>query len=100
MIRNVGEGGELFDRANVTSFGDEGSFVFQYLTLRAGTARRQHRYTVFRRVLKYYSDDPMGGKAGEDAFDMRKPLKRDKKLQHIRANGEDFVIYPEDLYHG
>lgn len=59
-----------------------------------------NRYSVFRRVLKYYSDDPTGGKAGEDAFDMRKPLRRDKKLQHIRPNGENHVIYPEDLYHG
>lgn len=59
-----------------------------------------NRYTVFRRVHKYYSDDPTGGKAGEDAFDMRKPLRRDKKLQHIRANGENYVVHPEDLYHG
>jgi N-terminal acetyltransferase B complex catalytic subunit len=57
-------------------------------------------YSVFRRVLKYYSDDPTGGKAGEDAFDMRKPLHRDKKLQHIRDNGENYVVHPEDLYHG
>ena len=57
-------------------------------------------YSVFRRVLKYYSDDPTGGKASEDAYDMRKPLRRDKKLQHIRTNGENYVIHPEDLYHG
>lgn len=42
----------------------------------------------------------MGGKAGEDAYDMRKPLRRDKKLQHVRTNGENHVIQPEDLYHG
>lgn len=59
-----------------------------------------NRYSVFRRVLKYYSDDPMGGNAGEDAYDMRKPLRRDKKLQHIRTNGENYMIHPEDLYHG
>jgi N-terminal acetyltransferase B complex catalytic subunit len=59
-----------------------------------------HRYSVFRRVLKYYSDDPTGGKAGEDAFDMRKPLRRDKKLQHVRVDGENHAVYPEDLYHG
>jgi len=59
-----------------------------------------HRYSVFRRVVDYYSDDPTGRKSGEDAFDMRKPLRRDKKKQHVRKNGEDFRIDPEDLYHG
>ena len=73
--------------------------------METGTARsdfraRVNRYSVFRRVLKYYSDDPTGGKTGEDAYDMRKPLRRDKKLQHVRTNGENYAIQPEDLYHG
>ncbi|MCJ1422991.1 hypothetical protein MMC29_000872 [Sticta canariensis] len=55
---------------------------------------------VFRRVVNYYSDDPTGRKPVEDAFDMRKPLSRDKKRQHIRENGEDHLVDPEDLYHG
>ena len=58
-----------------------------------------NRYSVFRRVVDYYNDDPTGRKAGEDAFDMRKPLSRDKKLKHIRKNGENFRVEPEDLYH-
>lgn len=57
-------------------------------------------YSVFRRVVEYYSDDPTGRKAGEDAFDMRKPLSRDKKRQHVRKNGENFRVAPEDIYHG
>lgn len=57
-------------------------------------------YSVFRRVVDYYSDDPTGRKTGEDAFDMRKPLSRDKKRQHIRKNGESFRVMPEDIYHG
>lgn len=57
-------------------------------------------YSVFRRVVDYYSDDPTGRKSGEDAFDMRKPLRRDKKKQHVRKNGENIRISPEELYHG
>ncbi|KAL8792973.1 MAG: hypothetical protein Q9195_004470 [Heterodermia aff. obscurata] len=61
---------------------------------------RKMGYSVFRRVVDYYSDDPTGGKDGEDAFDMRKPLSRDKKKLHVRKNGENFRVNPEDLYHG
>lgn len=50
--------------------------------------------------MDYYSDDPTGQKDGEDAYDMRKPLSRDKKLKHIRKNGRDFKVEPENLYHG
>ncbi|MCJ1483238.1 hypothetical protein MMC06_003405 [Schaereria dolodes] len=57
-------------------------------------------YSVFRRVVDYYNDDPTGRRSGEDAYDMRKPLNRDKKREHIRANGEGFMVNPEDLYHG
>ena len=59
-------------------------------------------YSVFRRVVDYYSDDPTGtgGGHGEDAFDMRKPLERDKKREHVRENGEECRVRPEDLWHG
>lgn len=54
---------------------------------------------MFRRVVNYYSDDPTGlSGEGEDAFDMRKPLSRDKDLKHVRENGEDFLVSPEDVY--
>lgn len=59
-----------------------------------------NRYSIFRRVINYYNDDPTGRKGGEDAFDMRKPLSRDKKLQHIRPDGENHRVNPEDLYRG
>ncbi len=56
------------------------------------------RYSVFRRVVNYYSDDPTGmSETGEDAYDMRKPCSRDKKLEHIRENGEDFPVSPEHV---
>ena len=48
--------------------------------------------------MDYYSDDPTGRGEGEDALDMRKPLKRDKRREHIRENGENFRVQPEDVY--
>lgn len=57
-----------------------------------------NRYSVFRRVVNYYSDDPSGmSESGEDAYDMRKPCSRDKKLEHVREKGEDFLVNPEDV---
>lgn len=55
-------------------------------------------YSVFRRVVEYYSVDPTGRKDGpEDAFDMRKPMKRDINRQFVRENGEEFRVRPEEL---
>jgi N-terminal acetyltransferase B complex catalytic subunit len=56
-------------------------------------------YSVFRVVKDYYGDhatDPT--KHSEDAFDMRKPMKRDKKLQHIRKDGIKHSVNPEDVW--
>lgn len=56
-------------------------------------------YSVFRVVKGYYGDhatDP--SQDTEDAFDMRKPMKRDTKHQHIRTNGETHEINPEDVW--
>ena len=59
---------------------------------------RKMGYSVFRRVVSYYQDDPTGkSDHGEDAFDMRKPLDRDKERKHIRENGEGFRVNPEDV---
>ncbi|KZF25121.1 N-acetyltransferase 5 [Xylona heveae TC161] len=55
-------------------------------------------YSVFRRVVGYYSDNPTGKSDSEDSFDMRKPLKRDKKREHIRENGENFPVPPDFIF--
>lgn len=78
---------------------------FVDLFVRAGnaTALQMYKgmgYSVFKRVVSYYSDDPTGSKVGEDAFDMRKPLKRDRDRIYVRQNGEAFKVHPEDIYHG
>jgi N-terminal acetyltransferase B complex catalytic subunit len=59
-------------------------------------------YTVYRRVVGYYSDDPTGmnGDDGEDALDMRKPLSRDKEKKWVRSSEEGVKaeVSPEDVY--
>ena len=48
-------------------------------------------YSVFRTVVAYYSDDA-------DAYDMRKPLSRDKKRETVRKNGEKFQVDPSEVW--
>ncbi|KAG0646687.1 N-terminal acetyltransferase B complex catalytic subunit [Hyphodiscus hymeniophilus] len=56
-------------------------------------------YSVYKRVLDYYSDDPTDEtKDGEDAYDMRKPLTRDKERKHIRKNGESYAVEPHEVF--
>jgi len=43
-----------------------------------------------------FSDEP--NENGEDAYDMRKPLRRDKDKKHIRENGEQFEVDPQDVW--
>jgi len=57
-------------------------------------------YSVFRKVLEYYVDDfsDEPNENGEDAYDMRKPLRRDKDKKHIRENGEQFEVEQQDVW--
>lgn len=56
-------------------------------------------YSVFRVVKEYYGDhasDP--SQLSEDAFDMRKPMKRDKNRQHVRDDGEKHEVDPSEVW--
>ncbi|KAI1262143.1 N-acetyltransferase 5 [Xylariaceae sp. FL1019] len=56
-------------------------------------------YSVYRVVKNYYGDnvdDPSAD--GEDAYDMRKAMPRDKNREHIREDGKDHEIQPEDVF--
>jgi N-terminal acetyltransferase B complex catalytic subunit len=56
-------------------------------------------YSIYRKVLDYYSDDPTdSSKDGEDAYDMRKSLARDVEGKHVRVDGEKFEVSPEDVW--
>ncbi|MCJ1385059.1 N(alpha)-acetyltransferase 20, NatB catalytic subunit [Xylographa soralifera] len=59
-------------------------------------ASNDRAITMYRKM----GDNPTSKSAGEDAFDMRKPMRRDKKRKHIRENGEEYRVNPEDIYHG
>ena len=69
---------------------------------------RKMGYSVYRRVVKYYSDglDERGGmveegedgERGEDAFDMRKPLSRDKGRKYVREGGEEYRVGADEVF--
>ena len=66
---------------------------------KAITFYRSMGYSIFRVVKDYYGDhssDPTLD--GEDAYDMRKSMKRDVKGEHVRENGEDFEVDPSDVW--
>jgi N-terminal acetyltransferase B complex catalytic subunit len=87
---------ELAADANNTWFVD---LFVRSSNQRAITFYKNLGYSVFRVVKDYYGDhatDP--AKAGEDAFDMRKPMKRDKEHLHIRDDGENHNVQPEDVW--
>lgn len=54
-------------------------------------------YSIYRKVLGYYSDDPLRNGSGENAFDMRKSLSRDVSKRYERKNGKEFSVLPSDI---
>jgi len=52
---------------------------------------RKMGYSVWRRVVGYYSD-------GCDAFDMRKPMSRDKERKTVREGGENIEVDPAEVW--
>ena len=56
-------------------------------------------YSVYRVVKDYYAGHPSDkNQSYEDAFDMRKPMKRDVKLDHVRDDGEKHEVEPGDVW--
>jgi N-terminal acetyltransferase B complex catalytic subunit len=90
---------QSFERA-----GDENDAWFVDLFVRQSNEIAQALYkglgySVYRRVVGYYVDDPEKADVhAEDAYDMRKPLKRDKDKRHVRERGEDFAVDPSDVW--
>ncbi len=56
-------------------------------------------YRVFRVVKDSYADHLSDATLpGEDAVDIRKPMKRDVKREHIRDDGEKHEADPMDVW--
>lgn len=51
----------------------------------------QRSYSIYRRITDYYND-------GSDAFDMRKPLRRDQQRKTVRANGGNIKVDPMEVW--
>jgi N-terminal acetyltransferase B complex catalytic subunit len=90
--------------SSLESSGDEYNAWFVDLFVRKSNKIAQALYdgmgySVFRVVKSYYSDDPTDDQAdGEDAYDMRKPLRRDVWKKHVRSDGEKWEVQPEDVW--
>ncbi|ETS77165.1 hypothetical protein PFICI_11039 [Pestalotiopsis fici W106-1] len=100
--RRTGIGSILTERLEQEA--DVGRAYFMDLFVRRSNQRaidfyRRNGYSVFRVVRDYYGDnvtDPTA--SGEDAFDMRKSMKRDAAGEHVREDGEKFEVDPEDVF--
>ncbi|OCK81584.1 acyl-CoA N-acyltransferase [Lepidopterella palustris CBS 459.81] len=70
---------------------DSNKAWFVDLYVRAENKIAQELYKKMGRVVGYYNDNA-------DAFDMRKPLSRDKDRKHVRENGENIKVDPHDVW--
>ncbi|KAK4219625.1 N-acetyltransferase [Rhypophila sp. PSN 637] len=100
--RRLGIGKLLTEQLEVAADANDAFFVDLFVRStnhKAITFYKSMGYSIYRVVKDYYGDhssDPT--KDTEDAYDMRKPMKRDVKLEHIRENGEKFEVDPNDVW--
>ncbi|KAI5453159.1 N-alpha-acetyltransferase 20 [Naganishia albida] len=57
-------------------------------------------YSVFRRVVGYYNGMEGVGNSPDqlDGFDMRKSMARDTDRKHVRSNGREVRVRPEEVW--
>lgn len=95
--RRLGHATRLSASLETASDANDAWFVDLFVRSTNEIAKELYRkmgYSVYRRVVGYYGD-------GEDAFDMRKPCKRDKGRECVRGEGEDgeeIRVRPEDVW--
>ncbi|PUU79799.1 acyl-CoA N-acyltransferase [Tuber borchii] len=98
----------------VTTSVYNGYFVDLYVRVSNEIAIRMYEgmgYSVYRTVVEYYSSGSGGGGGGggggkvgaegeadEDAYDMRKPMPRDKRRKSVRENGREVRVLPHEVW--
>ncbi|WWC93478.1 hypothetical protein V866_000313 [Kwoniella sp. B9012] len=57
-------------------------------------------YSVYRRVVDYYHGmEGIGSTRDElDGFDMRKSMPKDTTKRHVRSNGKDILVSPDQVW--
>jgi N-terminal acetyltransferase B complex catalytic subunit len=100
--RRLGIGKILTEQLEAAADASDAWFVDLFVRKsnhKAITFYKNMGYTVYRVVKDYYGDhatDPTAN--GEDAYDMRRPCKRDVKLAHSRPDGEKYEVEPTDVW--
>lgn len=92
--RRLGHASALSSALERSSDAADAWFVDLFVRASNEIAKELYRkmgYSVYRRVKDYYND-------GEDAFDMRKPLGRDKGRGTVREGGEGVEVTAEDVW--
>ncbi|GAU97837.1 hypothetical protein RvY_09066-2 [Ramazzottius varieornatus] len=92
--RRCGIASDLMRRFEEASNRRKAYFCDLYVRVSNHTAVEMYKkmgYSVYRRVLEYYSGEP-----SEDAFDMRVPLIRDTARISVRPAPKDPVL-PEEI---
>jgi N-terminal acetyltransferase B complex catalytic subunit len=100
--RRLGIGKLLTEQLEMAADANDAWFVDLFVRVsnhKAIAFYKSMGYSVFRVVKDYYgehSSDPT--LSSEDAYDMRKPMKRDVKREHIREDGEKYEVTPADVW--
>lgn len=100
--RRLGIGKILTEKLEAAADANDAWFVDLFVrssNYRAISFYKSMGYSVFRVVKDYYGDHATdSSKNSEDAFDMRKPMRRDANHEHIRDDGERHEVEPEDVW--
>ncbi|KAI0598127.1 N-acetyltransferase 5 [Biscogniauxia sp. FL1348] len=100
--RRLGIGKVLTEKLEASADAADAWFIDLFVRKSNDNAIRFYEsmgYSVYRVVKDYYGDNVNDPTAhGEDAYDMRKPMKRDKTLKHIRDDGREHEVQPEDVF--
>lgn len=100
--RRLGIGRQLTEQLEAVADANDAWFVDLFVRTsnrKAIAFYESMGYSIYRVVKDYYgehSSDPT--RPSEDAYDMRKPMKRDVKREHVREDGIKYEVDPSDVW--